>query len=342
MKDSIAYKFKSGKPIKFFYFLSGFMKQLIPDMIFRNRLSDRLEEAARRPDYDYIRRRVDYYMKVGKPFTVSQIDRYQKGPGWIQYTGEIGKYRRKMFCATYFFDQYEVTKWFPCKLRWNFCPGDVYFTPEVPTVVKSRLLSSDNANSVILKLDKLRHFMFVQDAIPFREKKDMAVFRGKIRSSRVRTKFLKMFFGHPMFDCGVVGKNGGYPEKWMTSKKTIKEHLQYKFIMALEGNDVASNLKWVMSSNSLAVMTRPTCETWFMEGTLIPDYHYVEVKDDFSDLPDKLQYYIEHPDKAEDILVHAHDFVRQFRDKEREELISLFVADRYFRLSGQLPAERRL
>ena len=42
----------------------------------------------------------------------------------------------------------------------------------------------------------------------------------------------------------------GYPEEWMTPKKTIREHLDYKFIMALEGNDVASNLKWVMSSNS--------------------------------------------------------------------------------------------
>lgn len=80
-------------------------------------------------------------------------------------------------------------------------------------------------------------------------------------------------------------------------QKTIREHLDYKFIMAIEGNDVASNLKWVMSSNSLAVMPRPTCETWFMEGTLIPDYHYIEVKDDFSDLEEKLNYYIAHPEK---------------------------------------------
>lgn len=111
--------------------------------------------------------------------------------------------------------------------------------------------------------------MFVHDTIPFRQKKDMAIFRGKIRQSRVRTKFLEMFFHHPMFDCGVVGRNEGCPDEWMREKKTIREHLDYKFIMALEGNDVASNLKWVMSSNSLAVMTRPTCETWFMEGTLV-------------------------------------------------------------------------
>lgn len=122
----------------------------------------------------------------------------------------------------------------------------------------------------------------------------------------------------------------------MTEKKTIKEHLDYKFIMALEGNDVASNLKWVMSSNSLAVMTKPTCETWFMEGTLIPDYHYVEVKEDFSDLEEKLQYYISHPDKAEEIIRNAHEFVRQFQDKKRETLISLLVLEKYFRLSGQI------
>jgi AsnA-type aspartate--ammonia ligase len=108
----------------------------------------------------------------------------------------------------------------------------------------------------------------------------------------------------------------------MREKKTIREHLDYKFIMALEGNDVASNLKWVMSSNSLAVMTRPTCETWFMEGTLVAGYHYVEVKEDFSDLPEKLQYYIEHPEQAEDIIRHAHEYVRQFQDKERENLIT--------------------
>ena len=125
------------------------------------------------------------------------------------------------------------------------------------------------------------------------------------------------------------------PDEWMREKKTIREHLDYKFIMTLEGNDVASNLKWVMSSNSLAVMTRPTCETWFMEGTLVAGYHYVEVKEDFSDLPEKLQYYIEHPEQAEDIIRHAHEYVRQFQDKERENLISLMVLDKYFRLSGQ-------
>ena len=50
---------------------------------------------------------------------------------------------------------------------------------------------------------------------------------------------------------------------------TINEQLHYKFILCSEGNDVASNLKWVMSSNSIAVMPKPKFETWFMEGILV-------------------------------------------------------------------------
>ncbi len=336
MGDSIIYKLNSGKPNKFLNFLSGFIGMAVPDKWFQCRRNDLLEKAKTRPDYPYIQERAEYYMKIDHKFRVSPQDNFVKDRSWIHYTGRLGDYTRKMFHTAYYLDQHDVTKWFPKNLRWNFCPGDVYFTPDVPTVVKSRLLVMNNENSVVLKLDKLRHFMFVHDTKPFREKKNTAIFRGKIRQSRVRTKFLEMFFNHPLFDCGVVGKNEGCPEEWMKPKKTINEHLDYKFIMALEGNDVASNLKWVMSSNSIAVMTRPTCETWFMEGTLLPDYHYIEVKEDFSDLEEKLQYYIDHPDQAEEIISNAHKYVEQFQDKERENLISLLVMEKYFRLSNQL------
>ena len=106
--------------------------------------------------------------------------------------------------------------------------------------------------------------------------------------------------------------------------------------MSLEGNDVASNLKWVMSSNSIAVTPRLTCETWFMEGTLKPNYHYIEVNDDFSNLEERLQYYIDHPEEAEAIIKHAHEYVDQFRDKEREKLISLLVLKKYFEITNKV------
>lgn len=92
-----------------------------------------------------------------------------------------------------------------------------------------------------------------------------------------------------------------------------------------------------MSSNSLAVMPKPTYETWFMEGTLIPNYHYVCIKDDYSDLEERLTYYINHPDEAQAIIDHAHEYVAQFRNKKREDLLSLLVLKKYFERTGQKP-----
>ena len=117
---------------------------------------------------------------------------------------------------------------------------------------------------------------------------------------------------------------------------TIDEQLAYKFILSLEGNDVASNLKWIMSSQSVAVMPKPKFETWFMEGTLIPNYHYIEIKDDFSDLEEVLKYYISNPNKAQEIVKNANEYVSQFKNKEREKLISLLVLEKYFKKTNQL------
>jgi hypothetical protein len=139
-----------------------------------------------------------------------------------------------------------------------------------------------------------------------------------------------MYFDHPMCDLGDTQQKKINPDEWKVKKTSIHYLLQYKFILAVEGIDVASNLKWVMSSNSLAVMPKPEFETWFMEARLIPDHHYVAIKSDYSDLEEKLNYYIEHEDEALQIIKNANEYVDQFWDNEREELISLLVMQKYF------------
>ncbi len=190
-----------------------------------------------------------------------------------------------------------------------------------------------------MKLNKVRHFIFVNDSKSFAEKKDIAIFRGKIGSpgydsfKELRYRLLKTHFGNPMCDLGEIASRHANPQ-WLVEKMTINQQLDYKFILAIEGNDVASNLKWIMSSNSVAVMPRPTCETWFMEGTLIPNIHYIEVKPAFSDLEQRLNYYINHQEEALKIIENAHKYVDQFRDNNRENLISLLVLDRYFKFTN--------
>jgi hypothetical protein len=146
---------------------------------------------------------------------------------------------------------------------------------------------------------------------------------------------MEKYFGHPLCNLGQVNTEGGNI-KWLKPKISRAAHLDYKFILSLEGNDVATNLKWIMSSNSVAVMPRPGFETWFMEGRLIPDFHYVCIDDDFSDLETKLEYYIKNPAAAEAISRNANKHVEIFLDKKREDLVSLLVLQKYFYYTQQI------
>jgi hypothetical protein len=205
--------------------------------------------------------------------------------------------------------------------------------PKTPSFVKSRPIQGDNTNSILLNMDSVRHFIFVDDKLEWDDKKDLLIGRAAVHQEH-RERFYKMWFGHPMCDLGHVNKNHNKHPQWSKPLIGIDEHLEYKFVLCLEGNDVASNLKWVMSSNSIAVMPRPTYETWFMEGTLVGGRHYIEIKSDYSDLEEKLRYYIDHPDEAREIISHAHAHVARFRDKRREKLISYLVAQKYFKLTN--------
>ena len=91
-----------------------------------------------------------------------------------------------------------------------------------------------------------------------------------------------------------------------------------------------------MSSNSLCFMTKPKFETWFMEGKLISNYHYVLVEDDYSDLEEKVQYYIDNPAEAKHIISNANKYTKQFLDKKAEDWLNLKVLEAYFKLSGQI------
>lgn len=316
------YKFLSGKNSKFLYYLRNFLCGLIPDRFFRWRYRQLMKTWQEREDCELILDRVNYYCKLD-----SKTSLPEDAP-------RLAEFHRKGHRSVYYFDSYEYVRCFPPFLRWCYLFGDVRDVPVVPAIVKSRPVKGENANSVLLNMDKVRHFVFLRDRIPYPRKKNKIIFRGDVHGKPWRIHFMETWFGDEACDLGDVGRRAVNPV-WCVKKMTLYEHLRYKFILAIEGNDVASNLKWIMSSNSLPVMPRPTFETWFMEGRLIPGFHYVEIKPDFSDLREQMRYYLDNPDKAEEIITHAHDWVNQFRDKKRERIISLLVLQKYFYFTGQ-------
>jgi hypothetical protein len=143
-----------------------------------------------------------------------------------------------------------------------------------------------------------------------------------------RKRFYEKYFNNPLCDLGQVNKNGN--QEWIKPKISIGEHLKSKFILSLEGNDVATNLKWIMSSNSIAVSPPLKMETWYMEGTLKPDVHFIGIDENYENLEEKLQYYIDHENEALEIIRNAKEYRAQFNDKNVENLISLLVLKKYF------------
>lgn len=67
-----------------------------------------------------------------------------------------------------------------------------------------------------------------------------------------------------------------------------------------------------------------------MEGVLKPDFHYILLKNDFSDLEERLFYYSQNRDKAKSILRNAHIFLNQFKNKRLEKIILLKILNKYF------------
>ena len=278
----------------------------------------------------YVLDRVNYYNKLPEKYgsvkTEDNTMRYYP----LSELKIHGTYNGNRARTVYVFDTWEIIRYFKQSYKAGFLFGDVTQIPPVSCFVKSRPIKGENENSVVLNMEKVRHFMFIKnDRKQFQEKKNMLIGRAFINQSH-RKKFYEMYFGHPMCDLGNANKKMTEHPEWHVNPMSVDEHLDYKFILALEGNDVASNLKWIMSSNSLAVMPEPTYETWFMEGKLIPNYHYMKIKSDYSDLEERMKYYIAHPDEANEIIRHAHEYIKQFFNKKRERLIGLMVANKYF------------
>lgn len=308
---------------KAYYYLKSYLRLWLPTSVYRKKLN-RILANAKQYDGKLLEQRVGYYNKMLKPVGL---------PGNAETIGTYFKYPPKK-SKVYFFDTYEYIRYFNPNFRFFSIPGDVVKIPLYPSIVKSRPILGDNENSVLLNLNKIRHFLFVNDDIATEDKLSQLVWRGNAFIRRTnRTSFLQKYYGHPMCNIGKVNKSHDYSDQWLVSRMTICEQLKYKYILCLEGNDVATNLKWVMSSNSVAVMPRPKFETWFMEGTLIPNVHYIQIADDYSNLEEKIHYYEKRPAELQQIINNAHRHVSQFLDADNEDIIALLVLQKYFELT---------
>ena len=215
--------------------------------------------------------------------------------------------------------------------------GDTtYGRDDIPVIAKTRFAGT--RGSIILNLNHERHWGNVRrvagNDMEYARKKEGIVWRGTTTGpgselSNMRFQFVSKF--HAAFDVGfdqvVQGRDAW--SMYVKSYLSLKDQLAYKFLVSIEGNDVASGLKWQLYSNSVVMMAKPTKTSWAMEDTLIPYVHYIPLADDYSDLLEKYEWALAHEGKCMEISGNARAFVQLFLDRDREREIHKRIMMRY-------------
>ena len=306
-----------------FYTKSIFEHLFVPDVCYRKRLSTIFTQADEK-EIKQALKRVNYYFKRKDFFDLDDED--------SNTLDSLSCFNK----SAYYFDIRSVLRYFPKKFKFKCWLRDVITAPNQPCFVKCRPISENHENSTILKLNQVRHYRKIKDPYKYEEKLNELVWRG--RSYRKwRDEFVKLYSNNSHCDVGIVNRNGTTLDgSFYKAPLSREKQLKYKYILSLEGIDVATNLKWIAQSNSLCFMKKPKHESWFMENTLIPNYHYVEINEDLNNVVSQIEYFSKNPTEAKMIIQNFQLHYSQFRKSSNELLVTLLVAVKYFFLSGQL------
>ena len=241
------------------------------------------------------------------------------------------------------------------------CDRDCRKSPlDVFTLAKSRSIEPDSDRTVtLLPLNIGRHFKFVRKAMDddliFQRKAPVAVWRGVSTSSCwelnttpntsqalncARANLVKRWATseYNFVDVGLT-EIVQIPdhEKWkyhqfLKPRMSLEDLLKFKYLVSVEGNDVATNLKWALASKSVVLMPKPTRETFILESNLRPWEHYVPVHPNMSDLEEKVKYCEANQHLCKQISDAATAYMKPFSRRDRLFNLGAKTFEEYVRM----------
>ena len=213
--------------------------------------------------------------------------------------------------------------------------GDINVKMKKYCFTKSRPIDLINNLNILLNLNTPRHWQGLEDVkkydIPFDKKNNKIIWRGSSTGNK-RVKFVEKYQNHQNQNIDIKFSNlcqNVINNNYILSKLSITEQLQSKFLISIEGNDVATNLKWMLYSNSVVIMPRPTVCSWIMEDKLISGTHYIEIKSDYSDLEEKYKWCLNNLEKCKIIAENGKKYIEQFLNQENEIKITNKIIEIY-------------
>jgi hypothetical protein len=187
----------------------------------------------------------------------------------------------------------------------------------------STVHSNVKLQPIVWKLATSRHFRLAhqvyKEDTPWEKKQRQAVFRGQLTGSPEgynpqqsdmdncwqmrRCRLVYQHSNSSLVDARLTSTRGRLPEAihgvpLVAPKVMMRTLLQYKAIIMLEGNDVASGLKWALLSQSVVLMPPPRHTSWLMEELLQPWVHYIPLQPDLTNVETQMQWINDHDDQA--------------------------------------------
>ena len=243
----------------------------------------------------------------------------------------------------------------------------------LPVVAKTRLSrfakESDGEfyfKSIMFPLEMGRHYRPVDEYIKlynarnisaWEEKRQTLIWRGGITGVKrringgPRIQVVRQYFYGNISQVDIAFQKGSptlnwVPHAYKQDARLIREthtsmidQLKFKYILMLEGNDVATGLKWQLASNSVVFMARPTTVSFLMEDLLVPFVHYVPLKDDYSDIVEMVQWARKNDKKCKWISEQATLYMERLwiskQAKAEYAIIKKKLGDRYHEMFGE-------
>lgn len=191
---------------------------------------------------------------------------------------------------------------------------------------KSRLIS-ERCN-IIIPLNMARHWNFkiIKSEFPWRLKREAIIWRGTTTGEDTRREYVQSLYKqHNVRFTRIVQ----HKKHWITNTRQLGQPmskeaiLRYKYVLSLPGNDVATNLKWLMFQNSVIVMPPPKVEGWLLEGLLQPFVHYVPIYHP-DNITNVLNWMKENDDKCKQIVSNANKYIKRLYNYNENMLQRVF------------------
>lgn len=160
----------------------------------------------------------------------------------------------------------------------------------------------------------LKNHDITQYEIPWKEKKSQLMWRGShIQRKGVFTRNILCNLSSPLINAKFKGFI------------TYEKQLEYKYHIMIDGLASSySHSGWKFFTNSVVFMPDSPWMQWY-HPALKPYIHYIPVKEDLSDLIEKLQWAVEHDQESEIIARNARQFAQNYLTEDANLIYIYFL-----------------